>query len=101
MRTCRRPWWTYLRKPIRTQRTFATLASISPRVPRCGRHAAGREYTIVTKDADFHHRSLLHGHPLKVIWILLNSRHCAIVPLRQQEIEGFLQSTEHSFLLLA
>ncbi len=31
--------------------------------------ARAQGFTIVTKDADFHERSLLKGHPPKVIWI--------------------------------
>ena len=26
-------------------------------------------FTIVSKDTDFHERSLLHGHPPKVVWV--------------------------------
>jgi predicted nuclease of predicted toxin-antitoxin system len=33
------------------------------------RYAAEHGYTIVSKDADFHQRSLLFGAPPKVIWI--------------------------------
>ena len=33
------------------------------------RHASENGYAIVTKDADFHERSLLSGHPPKVVWI--------------------------------
>lgn len=33
------------------------------------RHARENGFTIVTKDADFHERSLLNGFPPKVIWI--------------------------------
>jgi predicted nuclease of predicted toxin-antitoxin system len=32
-------------------------------------YAAEHGYTIVSKDADFHQRSLLHGAPPRVIWI--------------------------------
>ena len=32
-------------------------------------YAAERGYTIVSKDADFHQRSLLRGAPPKVVWI--------------------------------
>lgn len=32
-------------------------------------YAAQHDFTIVTKDADFHQRSFLFGHPPKVIWI--------------------------------
>lgn len=33
------------------------------------RHAAEQGLTIVTKDADFHQRSFLFGHPPKVVWV--------------------------------
>jgi len=68
-------------------------------------HAANHGYTIVTKDADFHHRSLLHGHPPKIVWIRLgncSTRDIAeLLIARKEQIEAFLQSTEHSFLVLA
>lgn len=36
-------------------------------------YASREGYTIVTKDADFHHRSFLYGHPPRVIWIRLGN----------------------------
>jgi predicted nuclease of predicted toxin-antitoxin system len=32
-------------------------------------YAAKHGFTIVSKDADFHQRSFVHGHPPKVVWI--------------------------------
>jgi predicted nuclease of predicted toxin-antitoxin system len=32
-------------------------------------YAAAQGLTIVSKDSDFHQRSLVYGHPPKVIWI--------------------------------
>lgn len=32
-------------------------------------YAAQQGFTLVTKDADFHQRSFLFGHPPKVVWI--------------------------------
>lgn len=32
-------------------------------------YARDHGYTIVSKDSDFHERSLLFGHPPKVVWI--------------------------------
>jgi predicted nuclease of predicted toxin-antitoxin system len=37
------------------------------------RYAAAEGLTIVSKDADFHQRSLVLGHPPKVIWIRLGN----------------------------
>ena len=68
-------------------------------------YALHHGYTIVTKDADFHHRSLLHGHPPKIIWIRLGS--CStheiaeLLIAREEQVKAFLKSTEHSFLVLA
>ena len=73
--------------------------------PQVWAHAASGGYTIVTKDADFHHRSFLHGYPPKVIWIRLGncSTHdiARLLMSRRLEIETFLKSTEHAFLMLA
>jgi predicted nuclease of predicted toxin-antitoxin system len=73
--------------------------------PTVWAHAANHGYTIVTKDADFHHRSLLHGHPPKIIWIRLgncSTREIAeLLTTREEHVKAFLKSTEHSFLVLA
>jgi predicted nuclease of predicted toxin-antitoxin system len=37
------------------------------------RFAAAEGYTIVSKDADFGQRSVVYGHPPKVIWIRLGN----------------------------
>ena len=41
--------------------------------PTVWEYAAKEGYTIVTKDADFHHRSFLFGSPPRVIWIRLGN----------------------------
>jgi predicted nuclease of predicted toxin-antitoxin system len=41
-------------------------------------------FVIVTKDADFHQRSFLHGHPPKVLW--LRTGNCSTA-----EIEAILR----------
>lgn len=58
---------------------LSNLYSGSTHVRSVGLHEAGdsevwqyaldHELTIVTKDSDFHLRSILDGHPPKVIWI--------------------------------
>ncbi|MGC2657638.1 MAG: DUF5615 family PIN-like protein [Bryobacteraceae bacterium] len=73
--------------------------------PKVWAFAANHGYTITTKDADFHHRILLHGHPPKVIWIRLGN--CSTHNIgelligRREQVETFLRSIEHSFLVLA
>ena len=37
--------------------------------------AKDNEFTIVSKDDDFHQRSFLYGHPPKVVWVRL--RNCS------------------------
>lgn len=48
-------------------------------------YAQDNGLTIVSKDSDFHHRSLLFGFPPKVIW--LRRGNCSV-----QEIETILRS---------
>ena len=58
---------------------------------------------MVTKDADFHHRSFLFGSPPKIIWIRLGNcstrQIAALLADSHEEIEIFLRSTA-SFLVL-
>jgi predicted nuclease of predicted toxin-antitoxin system len=68
------------------------------------RYAAEHGFVIVSKDADFHERSFLLGHPPKVVWIrrgncstddvvaLLRGQHSAML--------GFEGDEEGSFLAL-
>jgi predicted nuclease of predicted toxin-antitoxin system len=57
-------------------------------------HAAEHGFVIVSKDADFHQRSFLLGHPPKVVWIRRGN--CSTV-----EIEGILRSHEADLLAFA
>ncbi len=64
-------------------------------------YAAQNGYIIVSKDADFHQQSFMHGHPPKVIWIrvgncsvdtiisLLRTHHAAILRFEQSETASF------------
>lgn len=66
------------------------------------RYAAEQGLVIVSKDADFHERSFLLGHPPKVIWIrrgncstdqalaLLRNEHEAISQFESDEATSFL-----------
>lgn len=44
-------------------------------------------FAIVSKDSDFHHRSLVFGHPPKVVWLRLGN--CST-----SDIEGLLRNGE-------
>ena len=54
-------------------------------------YAAEQGFVIVSKDADFHQRSFVLGHPPKVVWIRRGN--CSTV-----EIEGILRSREADLL---
>jgi predicted nuclease of predicted toxin-antitoxin system len=66
------------------------------------RYAAEHGFAIVSKDADFHERSFLFGHPPKVIWIrrgncstdevatMLRDHHAAMLAFERDEEGAFL-----------
>lgn len=67
-------------------------------------YAAQHGLIILTKDADFHQRSFLFGHPPKVIWI--RSGNCstamieALLRRRRRDLDAFAQEPESAFLAL-
>lgn len=67
-------------------------------------HAARHGFTIVTKDADFHQRSFLFGHPPKVIWIRARNCSTAMIEtlLRQHhtDLQVFAEEPDSAFLTL-
>jgi predicted nuclease of predicted toxin-antitoxin system len=67
-------------------------------------HAEREHFVLVTKDEDFHARSILHGHPPKVMWIRSGNCSTDLVEtlLRKNfvEIELFDTSPQASFLAL-
>lgn len=61
-------------------------------------------YTLVSKDSDFHERSLLYGHPPKVVWIRRGNcsvRHIELI-LRNKvlEIERLNVDDDLTYLIL-
>ena len=68
-------------------------------------YAKINEFVIVSKDADFHQRSLLYGHPPKFIYLRIgNSPTSAIVDLLRSNfdtITDFKNSERESILVLA
>ncbi len=68
-------------------------------------HAQVNRLVIVSKDSDFHHRSLLFGFPPKVIWIRRGN--CSVQEIEtilrghQAQIEEFHEDLEGAFLVLS
>lgn len=68
-------------------------------------YAAEHRYTIVSKDADFHQRSLLLGAPPKVVWV--RKGNCSVADtadlLRERfiAVERFHAREEAAFLALS
>ena len=67
-------------------------------------YAAANGFAIVSKDADFHERSFLLGHPPKVIWIRRGNcstdEVAAILRDHHAEVLTFERDVEASFLAL-
>lgn len=67
-------------------------------------HAKHDGFIIVSKDTDFHQRSVLLGHPPKVVWVALGN--CATqdveraLRMHANDIERFVEASEESFLVL-
>jgi predicted nuclease of predicted toxin-antitoxin system len=98
-------------------RLVAALADIFPdsaHVDRLGlggatddevwEHAHKQGYTLVSKDSDFHEKSLLHGYPPKVIWIkrgnCTNKQIEMILRNKSGQIQTLLNDQETAFLIL-
>ncbi|MGQ0593805.1 MAG: DUF5615 family PIN-like protein [Gammaproteobacteria bacterium] len=57
-------------------------------------YARANGYLIVSKDSDFHERSLLHGYPPKVVWIKRGN--CST-----RQIEALLRQAVGNILAMA
>jgi predicted nuclease of predicted toxin-antitoxin system len=68
-------------------------------------YALRNEFTIVTKDSDFRHRSSLRGYPPKVIWIALGNCSTRTVEYllrkRVAEVTEFLADEVKAFLVVS
>ncbi len=68
------------------------------------RYAREHAFTLVTKDADFHERSVVFGHPPKVVWIRRGN--CTTAQLEQtllrhaSDIENPGADANSAFLIL-
>ena len=68
-------------------------------------YAINHKFTIVSKDVDFQQRSLLYGHPPKIVWIRIGNGSTLdifnLIKLRSGEITAFYQDPDASFLALS
>jgi predicted nuclease of predicted toxin-antitoxin system len=68
-------------------------------------YAAQHDFTIVSKDADFHQRSLLLGSPPKVVWLRIGNCSVteseAILRERYIAIRRFIEEAEADYLVLS
>jgi len=59
-------------------------------------YAKNNEFTIVSKDSDFHQRSLLYGHPPKFIYLRVgNCSTSKIIQILRENFDAMIQF-EHS-----
>lgn len=69
------------------------------------RFAAAHGFAIVSKDADFHQRSFLYGHPPKVIWLRIGNCSTAaieaLLTTHQGDLLLFERDPDASFLALS
>lgn len=67
-------------------------------------YAAQHGFTILTKDADFHQRSFLFGHPPKVVWIRCGNCSTATIEqrlrMRLNDLIQFTIDREGAFLII-
>ena len=68
-------------------------------------YARANGFALVSKDSDFSQRSLLHGHPPKVIWLRLGN--CtrgdllALLIRHEQDVFSFEANAAESLLVLS
>ena len=67
-------------------------------------YALDQRLTITSKDSDFHQRSLVRGHPPKVIWLQTGNctteRVAELLRRHREDLEAFDADPESSFLVL-
>ena len=67
-------------------------------------YAKKNQFTIVSKDSDFHEKSLLKGYPPKVVWIRRGN--CSIKQIdeillsHKTDIEKLIANKDKAFLIL-
>ena len=68
------------------------------------RYAAENGFILISKDADFHQRSFLFGHPPKVVWMRCGNCSTSLIQrrltLRRPDVAKFAADPEGSFLVI-
>ena len=68
-------------------------------------YAAAQGFSIVSKDSDFHQRSLLFGPPPKLIWVRVGNAPTShieqLLRSRHGEIRAFAEDPAAAFLVLS
>ncbi len=68
-------------------------------------YARDHDFTIVSKDFDFYQRSVLHGHPPKLVWLRIGNctraELIALIDKFQDEIRRFVTDPVESVLVLS
>jgi len=94
---------------------LATWFPASVHVRECGllgqtdgdvwEHARTKGFTIVSKDSDFQQRSLLYGHPPKVVWLRIGNctreQIVRIIRVHEQDFHDFETNPFESVLVLS
>ena len=69
------------------------------------RFAGKNGFVIVSKDADFHQRSLLYGPPPKLVWLRIGNctrdRLMRLITSHEQDIRAFVANPTDSVLALS
>lgn len=67
-------------------------------------YARQHGFTLVSKDSDFHEKSLLYGYPPKVIWIkrgnCANKQIEILLRNKAEQINAMINDSEAAFLIL-
>ena len=96
-------------------RLLATLFPGSARIRECGllgqpdediwAYAPANGSTFVAKDSDFHQRSLLHGHPPKLVWLRIGNctrqQFVQLITTHEQDIHALDADLFESVLVLS
>lgn len=68
-------------------------------------YARNHDFIIVSKDSDFYQRSILYGHPPKLVWLCIGNctraELVALIDSFQEEIQRFVADPLESVLALS